>query len=115
MRLDFEFTGVLHLFMSPKKSEKLWTIGLKNASSLEMDLEIFTGSRPRKQEISLLEEMSSLTRTLMGFGNLRTKAEPLYIYDDDEEKKDAQGPTEEVKESSGEISALKKGKEVQLC
>jgi hypothetical protein len=35
--------------------------------------------------------------TLLGFGNLRNQAEQLYIYgDDDDEKKDAQAPTEDV-------------------
>jgi hypothetical protein len=44
MCLDFESMGALHLCMFPKKREKLWTIELKNASSLDMDLEMFTGS-----------------------------------------------------------------------
>jgi hypothetical protein len=34
--------------------------------------------------------------SLLGFGNLRDKVEPLYINDDDEEKKDAQAPIEDV-------------------
>ena len=47
IRLDFEWTGVLHLRMSPKRSGNLWKIDLKTTSSLDMDLEIFTGSWPR--------------------------------------------------------------------
>jgi len=45
MCLDFESMVALHLCMFPEKREKLWTIDLKNASSLDMDLEIFTGIR----------------------------------------------------------------------
>jgi hypothetical protein len=30
--------------MFPEETEKLWMIDLKNASSLDMDLEIFRGS-----------------------------------------------------------------------
>ena len=33
--LDFEFTGALHLYMFPKKREKLCKIDLKNGSSLD--------------------------------------------------------------------------------
>jgi hypothetical protein len=43
--------------------------------------------------------------TLLAFGNLRNKAEPLYIYDD--EKKHEQAPIEEVKEPTGEKPAFK--------
>jgi hypothetical protein len=51
--------------------------------------------------------------TLLGLGNLRNKPEPLYVYDDDEEKKDVQAPVEHAREPSGEKSALQKAKEVQ--
>jgi hypothetical protein len=34
-------TALVHV---PTEKGKLWTIDLKNASSLDMDLEIFTGS-----------------------------------------------------------------------
>jgi len=44
MCLDFESMVALHLCMLEKKREKLWTIHLKNASSVDMDLEILTGS-----------------------------------------------------------------------
>ena len=50
---------------------------------------------------------------LLGFGNFRNKVEALYIYDDDEEKKDAQAPIEEVKEPSGKKPQFKKAGEVQ--
>jgi hypothetical protein len=57
MYLDLESTGVLHFCMSPNRREKLWTIDLKIVSSLDMDLEVFTGSWPRTQKGSLLQEM----------------------------------------------------------
>jgi hypothetical protein len=49
----------------------------------------------------------------MRFGSLRNKGELLYIYDDCEEKKDAEAPIEYFKEPTGEKPALKKAEEVQ--
>jgi hypothetical protein len=46
--------------------------------------------------------------SLLGFRNFRNKVEPLYIYDDDddEERKDAQAPIEDVKEPTSEKNLL---------
>jgi hypothetical protein len=41
------------------------------------------------------------------------RAEPLYIYDDDCQKKKVRASTEEVKHSTGKKPALKKAKEVE--
>ena len=58
--------------------------------------------------------------TWLGFGNLRNKDEPLYVYDNydadgGEEKKDAQAPTEAVKDSTGENLHSRKQKKCNLC
>jgi len=61
--LGFESTSVLYLYMSPKKTKKLWMIVLENAPLSDMDLETFTGSWPRKQvRSSLVWRNSSLIR-----------------------------------------------------
>ena len=51
--------------------------------------------------------------SFLRFGNFTNKVEPLYINDDDEEKKDAQAPIEDVKEPTSEKPAFKIAKEVQ--
>jgi hypothetical protein len=45
--------------------------------------------------------------SLLGFGYFRNKVEPLYIYDDDEDKKGAQALIEDVKEPTSEKPAFK--------
>jgi len=113
MCLDFESMVALHLCMFPKKREKLWTIDLKNASLLDVDLELFTGSWPRKQKLIIARDVK-FDESLLGLGNFRNKVEPLYIDDDEEERKDAQAPIEDVKEPTSEKPAFKIAKEVQL-
>jgi hypothetical protein len=49
-------------------------------------------------------------KTLIGFGNVTNKAEPVHICNDDREKKEVQAPTEDVKERSGKRPVFKKTK-----
>jgi len=57
-----------------------------------------------------------IDKTWLGLGNFRSKAEQVYVYDDDaddEEKKEAQALTEYLKDPIDDKPALKKTKEVQ--
>jgi len=88
--------GVLHLCMCRKKIENLWMILLKNASQLYTNLEILTAPA-RKQESLSLQEISSSHEPSLVLRNVKNKDEPLYIFDDDQEKKESEAPTEDVK------------------
>jgi hypothetical protein len=55
--LDFEFTGALHLYMFPKKREKLWKIDLKNGSSLDKVL------TKKKRKLIIVRDVSLTKKT----------------------------------------------------
>jgi hypothetical protein len=85
------------------------------SSSKSTSHELWFGTKPDVSGLRLhcicacsqIKEKSSA----LGFGNFRNKLEPLYINDD--EKKDAQAPVEDVKEPSSEKPAFKIAKQVR--
>ena len=104
------YTAFVHV---PKEKRKALDDRSQEFNLIEYGSENIYRLLTKKTRKFILAKDVKFDGTLLEFGNLRSKAEPLCIYDDAEDKKDAQAPTEDVKEPTGKKSTLKKANEVQ--